>query len=76
MSKRHQSSRRRSYGRRQHELHERPDRGSSGSWLDLDGPAVPGLAGWTAARAMGPEAGHRWPGPGAGRRWLPAGEID
>lgn len=26
MSKRHQSSRRRSYGRRQHELHERFDR--------------------------------------------------
>jgi hypothetical protein len=26
MSKRHQSSRRRSYGRRQHELHERTDR--------------------------------------------------
>jgi hypothetical protein len=26
MSKRHQSSRRRTYGRRQHELHERPDR--------------------------------------------------
>lgn len=27
MSKRHQSSRRRSYGRRQHELRERTDRG-------------------------------------------------
>lgn len=26
MSKRHQASRRRSYGRRQHELHERTDR--------------------------------------------------
>jgi hypothetical protein len=26
MSKRHQASRRRSYGRRQHEVHERPDR--------------------------------------------------
>jgi hypothetical protein len=26
MSKRHQTSRRRAYGRRQHELHERPDR--------------------------------------------------
>lgn len=26
MSKRHQSSRRRSYGRRQHELRERPER--------------------------------------------------
>jgi hypothetical protein len=26
VSKRHQSSRRKAYGRRQHELHERPDR--------------------------------------------------
>ena len=30
MSKRHQSSRRRSYGRRQHELRERTDRGQLG----------------------------------------------
>jgi hypothetical protein len=35
MSKRHQASRRRTYGRRQHEIHERTDR-SSGflGWLD------------------------------------------
>ncbi len=39
MSKRHQSSRRRSYGRRQHELHEREGnrRGQLSEELDLDG---------------------------------------
>ncbi|HEY5486283.1 MAG TPA: hypothetical protein VIK06_01425 [Candidatus Limnocylindrales bacterium] len=35
MSKRHQASRRRTYGRRQHEIHERPDRqDDSASWLE------------------------------------------
>ena len=35
MSKRHQASRRRTYGRRQHEIHERPDRpaGTAG-WVE------------------------------------------
>jgi hypothetical protein len=35
MSKRHQANRRRTYGRRQHELHERPER-SVGvlDWID------------------------------------------
>ena len=40
MSKRHQSSRRRSYGRRQHELHEREAQQRNGSVIedgDLDG---------------------------------------
>ncbi len=40
MSKRHQSSRRRSYGRRQHELHEREGnrrQGQLSEELDLDG---------------------------------------
>jgi hypothetical protein len=39
VSKRHQSSRRRSYGRRQHELHEREAQhrqGSSSEELDFD----------------------------------------
>ncbi len=48
MSKRHQSSRRRSYGRRQHELHERADRSvGSLSWMeepDADGTS----SGWTS----------------------------
>ncbi len=35
MSKRHQATRRRSYGKRQHELHERTDRGPGPmGWLD------------------------------------------
>jgi hypothetical protein len=34
MSKRHQSSRRRSYGRRQHEVRERADRRSDGPDLE------------------------------------------
>ena len=33
---RHQSRRRRTYGRRQHELHERRDRADNGRLLDLD----------------------------------------
>ncbi len=40
MSKRHQSSRRRSYGRRQHELHEREGtrrQGQMSEELELDG---------------------------------------
>jgi hypothetical protein len=48
MSKRHNSSRRRTYGRRQHELHERLDRRTerrtdrewrAGSDLGLDAPS-------------------------------------
>ncbi len=35
MSKRHQATRRRSYGRRQHELHQRTDRDAGPmSWFD------------------------------------------
>ncbi len=41
MSKRHQASRRRSYGRRQHEVHERTDRGVGPmSWIDDNDLAV------------------------------------
>ena len=36
MSKRHQSSRRRSYGRRQHELHERVDRRRDHGRIELE----------------------------------------
>lgn len=36
MSKRHQSSRRRQYGRRLHELHERHDRRAERDRIDLD----------------------------------------
>lgn len=36
MSKRHQSTRRRVYGRRQHQLHERPDRRADRGRIDLD----------------------------------------
>jgi hypothetical protein len=37
MSKHHQSHRRRSYGRRQHELHERPVEPRNPDAVDLDG---------------------------------------
>jgi hypothetical protein len=43
MSKRHQSSRRKTYGRRQHEVRERQDRGNHGEAFDFDG-ADPGSA--------------------------------
>jgi hypothetical protein len=36
MSKRHQSSRRKTYGRRQHEVRERHDRGQHGEAFDYD----------------------------------------
>ncbi len=49
MSKRHQSSRRRTYGRRQHELHERSDRS-------------PAEMGWLDDGALG-ESLHRWGSP-------------
>ena len=60
MSKRHQASRRRTYGRRQHELHERMDRPVGGmDWL-----AEPDLA----------ETGPRWSAEpsvrGAAGSWL------
>jgi hypothetical protein len=46
MSKRHQASRRRTYGRRQHELHERTERGV-------------GVLDWTGDLGL-PEPGDRW----------------
>ena len=36
MSKRHQSSRRKSYGRRQHEVRERHDRGTHAEGFDFE----------------------------------------
>jgi hypothetical protein len=45
VSKRHQASRRRNYGRRQHEVRERHDRDQQGEPFDFDrfdsGPAAP-----------------------------------
>lgn len=43
MSKRHAASRRRTYGRRQHELHERMDRRSERSRVDRTWRAGHGL---------------------------------
>lgn len=50
MSKRHQSSRRKSYGRRQHELRERADRRNRPEAIDVDGGRP------TAAAAIDPLA--------------------
>jgi hypothetical protein len=47
MSKRHQASRRRTYGRRQHELHERTERGV-------------GVLDWTDDLELLPETVDRW----------------
>jgi len=49
MSKRHQASRRRTYGRRQHEIHERTER-SVGllGWIDESDTPEP-ADGWIAA---------------------------
>jgi hypothetical protein len=64
MSKRHQASRRRTYGRRQHEMHERTER-PSGPRLDRRVDLLPGRA--TAgrprlarvARRLAERTGHR-----------------
>ena len=49
MSKRHQQNRRKSYGRRQHEMHERQERShvvdqDPGSWGDDGRPAMDAFA--------------------------------
>jgi hypothetical protein len=50
MSKRHQASRRRTYGRRQHEIHERTERHVGVlDWMDESDLALPGDR-WTAER--------------------------
>jgi len=50
MSKRHQSSRRKTYGRRQHEVRERHDRGQHGESFDFD------LGEWGSAPSVDPFA--------------------
>jgi hypothetical protein len=65
MGKRHQASRRRTYGRRQHEMHERTERyaGSPG-WLDEPETSVIGSS-WEAE-----SSGRVAPAP-----WLQARSI-
>jgi hypothetical protein len=60
MSKRHQASRRRTYGRRQHEMHERTER-------------YAGLLGWIDESEM-PGLGDRWDAELSGRA-APAGWL-
>jgi hypothetical protein len=66
MSKRHQSSRRRSYGRRQHELHERTDR-------------LAGVTDWLV-EPDSPQSERRWTAVpvirGAADNWLQLQGID
>jgi hypothetical protein len=50
MSKRHQANRRRTYGRRQHEVRERQDRGQHGDAFDFD------LGEWGATPSVDPLA--------------------
>ena len=58
MSKRHQASRRRTYGRRQHELRERPDRPSDSTGLfDGSDDSETGRD-WIAEPAVGGAIGH------------------
>jgi hypothetical protein len=63
MSKRHTSSRRRTYGRRQHELHERVDRRQDRARGEHDWPTTTELApgfdrgGYVEARATEPPYG-------------------
>jgi hypothetical protein len=59
MSKRHQASRRRTYGRRQHEMHERMDRpaGDTG-WLE-DSTLQEAAQHWTL-EAADCESGGGW----------------
>jgi hypothetical protein len=66
MSKRHQASRRRTYGRRQHEMHERTDRHT-------------GLLSWVDEQET-PWIGDRWDAESPGRAlagdWLQLRSID
>jgi hypothetical protein len=63
MSKRHQTSRRRSYGRRQHELHERMDSIAAViDWLD-DSRARDTTYIWDRMAGLG-RKGATWPAPG------------
>lgn len=66
MSKRHQVSRRRTYGRRQHEMHERTDR-------------HPGLLGWLDEQEA-PWMGDHWDVESSGRAlagdWLQVRSMD
>jgi len=50
MSKRHQASRRKTYGRRQHEVRERQDRGQHGEAFDFD------LGAWGSTSSADPFA--------------------
>ncbi|MFL5650607.1 MAG: hypothetical protein ACJ777_04940 [Chloroflexota bacterium] len=44
MSKRHQSNRRKTYGRRQHELHERRQRDDQPESMDMEDPTLDAVA--------------------------------
>ena len=60
MSKRHTSSRRRTYGRRQHELHERVDRRSERSRGDRTGRGATELGLDPVSYIDGPSAEPRY----------------
>ena len=63
MSKRHQASRRRTYGRRQHEVRERQERGGRGGEVDRDAAEEGfGHAEATAAEYRAPAYGATWLG--------------
>jgi hypothetical protein len=60
MSKRHQATRRRSYGKRQHEMHQRQNLSLLAAWLEREdeprettGTPEPWLAGERATRRLG-----------------------
>jgi hypothetical protein len=62
MSKRHQASRRRTYGRRQHELRERHDR----DWRPVEGEHYPVEDGFAPTKAASAE----FRAPAFGAAWL------
>jgi hypothetical protein len=59
MSKGHQASRRRTYGRRQHEIHERPGR-PAGLLGWLDELEIPGVGDRWEAKPSGPVVPGNW----------------
>ena len=62
MSKRHQASRRRSYGRRQHQIHERADSNVGGLGLPEESTSAERDPRWGAGPTAA-EAGELWPQP-------------
>jgi hypothetical protein len=60
MSKRHHATRRRSYGRRQHELHQRDELTRRATWTEASDPEAKYDLAFRAERALAHDVNARW----------------